>query len=140
MLYESSCTLYKFNGIGFDRYYINSCHWQENRASNVLKSGLQSADSVTVYIQADELILCPNESQLPATYIFPNMELSPQSTARDMLVKGDCKFTFVNDTQQTVSESMKEFRKLYPQFVTVSSIDRKLYGSAVLRHIKLSAK
>lgn len=122
MLAQASCTLYKYNGIGFDRHYISSCHWQENRASNVLKSGLESADSVTVYIQ--------NES----------LTVVPETASFDMLVKGECDFEFDNTNPQTVSESMKEFRKQYPHFVTVSSIDNKLYGLKELQHIKISAR
>ena len=122
MLAQASCTLYKFNGIGYDRYYISSCHWQENRASNIIKSGLQSADSVTVYIQKEDLTV------------------APETASFDMIIKGQCDFEFDNTSQQSVSESMKEFRKQYPQFVTVSSIDNKLYGLKELQHIKISAR
>ena len=55
---ESSCTIYRFNGSGYDRYFIPECHWQENKARNVLKSGMQNADSVTVYIPIESAGLC----------------------------------------------------------------------------------
>ena len=56
---ESSCTIYRFNGSGYDRYFIPECHWQENKARNVLKSGMQNADSVTVYIPIESARLLP---------------------------------------------------------------------------------
>lgn len=140
MIAESSCTVYRYNGTGYDRFYILACHWQENRASNVIKSGLQTADSVTVYIPADIAVIAPNNSLYPADRLFPGMEAIPQNTSKDMLVKGMCDFEFNNTTAQKVSESMKTFRQKYPQFVTVSSIDHKLYGLKALRHIKVSAK
>lgn len=86
----------------------------------MLKSGLQTADSVTVYLPKDSVC--------------------PENPSEDMLVEGDCNFDFNNESPKTVSESMKDFRKLFPKFVTVSSVDRKLYGSSSLQHIKVSAK
>ena len=49
MLTTDSCTLYLRRGNGFDRFFVPACHWQERQASNVIKSGMQSADSVVVY-------------------------------------------------------------------------------------------
>lgn len=86
----------------------------------MLKSGLQTADSVTVYLPKDSVY--------------------PENPSKDMLVEGNCDFVFNNESQKTVSESMQEFRKLFPKFVTVSSVDRKLYGSPSLQHVKVSAK
>ena len=48
MLTESSCTLYLKTGEGFERCVVPACHWQESLASNVLKSGLQDANGITV--------------------------------------------------------------------------------------------
>ena len=132
MVTEFSCTYYKYNNVGYDRYYISECHWEENRASNVLKSGLQTADSVIVYIPSDVSITAPNNKNISLGELFEN--------AKDMLVKGKCDFEFKNITQQSVSESMNKFRTQYPQFLTVSSIDNKLYGLKELQHIKISAK
>lgn len=140
MLTESSCTLYIHNGIGFDRYYVSECHWQEDRAANVLKSGLQTADSVIVYIPDTVRIIAPDKSVFSSVKLYPNERISANNAAKDMLVKGKCEFIFDNTSAQSVSESMKMFRNKYPDFVTVSSIDRKLYGSKKLRHIKLSAR
>lgn len=140
MLTNADCTLYVFNGIGYDRYYIPTVMWQENRASNVLKSGLQTADSITVYVPAKVIVIAPNNQLYPADKLFPDMKILPKNTSKDMLVKGACEFVFNNESQKTVSDSMSKFRVSNPGFVTVTSIDTKLYGLKELQHIKISAK
>lgn len=143
MLFESKCTLYRDNGSGgFYRYIISECHWQEDRAANVLKSGLQTADSVSVYIpkRATASNFVPDGEVFPAVVLFPTADISPKNPSKDMLVKGTVSFEFDNSSPAAVSASMKLFRAQFPQFVTVSSIDRKLYGPERLQHIKISAK
>ncbi|MCM1364956.1 MAG: hypothetical protein NC122_07050 [Faecalibacterium sp.] len=119
MLKNADCTLYRYNKVtqGYDRFFIPGVYWRENKAGNVLKSGLQSADSTTVYIYSDRAL--------------------PENLTKDMLVKGDCCFQFDNTSPQTVSESMKEFCRLH-RFVTVTSIDDCFFGS--LPHFEISAK
>lgn len=136
---ESSLTLFKFNGTGFDRFYIPSCHWQENKARNVLKSGIQNADSVTVYIPADCMVIAPSDNCYPADYIFSGAEKVPNKAAQDIIVKGECNFTFDNTNQQSVSESLRKLAK-NNRYFTVMSVDCKLYGSRCLQHIKISAR
>ncbi len=139
MIAESSCTVYKFNKTGFDRYYVASCHWQENKARNVLKSGDRNADSVTVYITLKSMMLTPCESLLPSENLLPSAETAPQNASNDIIVKGECDFVFDNSSEQTVSQSLKRLREKYCIY-TVMSIDRKLYGSENLQHVKISAK
>lgn len=123
MIAESNCTVYKFNGTGFDRYYIPACHWQENKARNVLKSGDQNADSVTVYIPLGSI----------------TAENVPETAAKDIIVEGECNFTFDNSNEQTASQSLKKLRATC-KIHTVMSVDRKLYGSKNLQHVKISAR
>lgn len=136
---ETCCTVYKSNGNGYYRYFIPRCHWQENKARNVLKSGMQNADSVTIYIPADCMVIAPSNNYYPADYLFPNVETAPNKAAQDIIVKGECNFTFDNTNQQSVSESLREFAK-NNSYHTVMSIDCKLYGSKNLQHIKISAR
>ncbi len=51
MLKNADCTLYLYNKAtqGFTRHIINGVYWRENKAGNVLRSGLQTADSTTIY-------------------------------------------------------------------------------------------
>lgn len=134
---ESSCTVFRHNDSGgFDRFYIAQCHWQENKARNVLKSGMQNADGVTVYVPLNSVKITPSELFLPDN-IYPSAETLPAFAAKDIIVKGKCTFLFDNSSQQSISESLKTLQKQY-ECHTVMSIDKKLYG--ILQHVKISAR
>ncbi len=139
MITESSCTIYIHNKISFDRYYIPKCHWQELKASNVLKSGNVNADGITVYIPASSSVLAPNGFLYPSNELFTNMDILPQNAAKDIIVKGECKFVFDNTSDKAASESLKKLRET-SDIHTVMSIDRLLYGLPELQHIKISAR
>ncbi|GAB5081330.1 hypothetical protein Osc1_05030 [Hominimerdicola sp. 21CYCFAH17_S] len=119
MLTNTDCTLYAYDKAtgGFIRHKMENVYWRENKAGNVLKSGLQTADSTTVYIYTDEVV--------------------PQSVSKDMLVKGACDFEFDNSSAQSISASMKAFRGAH-NYITVMSIDNYMYGGNP--HIEVSAK
>ncbi len=119
MLTNADCTLYRYDKEtgGYTEHFISGIFWHENKAGNILKSGLQAADSTTVYLYSDAVVpLCP---------------------AKDMLVKGKCDFVFDNTSPQTISESKKRFDTEY-RHVTVMSIDHYMFGG--LPHIEVSAK
>ena len=139
MLTESSCTLYLRSGEGFDRYVVPECHWQECKAANVLKSGLQSADGIAVYIPKNAMVLFPDGRLYPSSKLLPNMDISPKKPAQDMIVNGECSFLFDNSTPQKVSESLKELNSRF-EVHTVMSVDKLLYGSEELQHYKISAR
>lgn len=139
MLTESCCTLYLRSGEGFDRYFVPACHWQESKAANVLKSGIQDADGITVYIPAGAMVLYPNGKLYPSSRLFPNMDISPKKPAQDLIVEGECHFVFDNSSPQKVSESLRALNASHDVH-TVMSIDRLLYGSVSLQHYKLSAR
>lgn len=122
MITNSDCTLYQFNGKGYDRIYISAVMWQEHRSASVSKQGLQSADGIVIFI--------PKENA-PKTASY--------NPTKDIIIKGNCSFTFDNSSQQTVSESHKRLTANYQCF-SVMSIDSKLYGSESLQHIKLTAR
>ena len=125
MLTESSSAIYLYKGTGFDRYFIPECHWQESKAANVLKSGNQNADGITVYIPADVWIA--------------NIKIGTLNTVKDIIIKGECDFTFNNSSDNAASESLKSLRENY-EIHTIMNIDRKLYGMPDLQHIKISAR
>lgn len=128
MLTNESCTLYLKNGEGFDRYFVPACHWQESKASNVLKSGLQNADGVAVYIFVKDI-----GDELKAALV------ARKSAAQDIVIKGECDITFDGSSQQSASQSLKAL-SAQADVHTVMSIDRLLYGSAELQHFKISAR
>ena len=71
MMVNADCTLYRYENGGFVRYVIPKVYWRESKAANVMRSGLASADSTTVYLYDDAVV--------------------PTSPSKDMLVKGDFK-------------------------------------------------
>ena len=114
---NADCTLYKYKDGKYTRYFIPGVYWHESKAANVMKSGIQSADSITVFFFSNKVI--------------------PEAPAKDMLVKGCCFFNFTATTEKELSEQMKEFRKKH-KFVVVTSVDPMMYGS--LPHVEISAK
>ena len=58
MMTNADCTLYLYDKAtgGYTRYFISGVYWRENKAGNVLKSGLQTADSTTVYLYSDKVV------------------------------------------------------------------------------------
>ena len=117
MMVNSDCTLYRYENGSFVRYVIPKVYWRQSKAANVMKSGLASVDSTTVYLY-DETVV-------------------PSSPSKDVLVKGVCPFEFDNTSAQTVSQSMKALMSQYSP-VTVMSVDSMMFGS--LPHIEISAK
>ena len=128
MLDNETCTLYIKDGNGFNAYFVERCHWQESKASNVVKSGLQNADGIIVYIFVEGL-----DDELKSV-----LE-SRRNAAQDVIVKGECNFTFDNSTPQTAAQSLKTLNADFDVH-TVMSIDKLLYGSPDLQHFKLSAR
>ena len=86
MLSNTVCTLYAYNKAtgGFYRRVIPNVYWCENKAGNVLKSGLQTSNGTTIYFYDDKCM--------------------PLTVTKDMLVKGICPFEFNNTSPQTISE------------------------------------
>lgn len=124
MMVNADCTLFKYdkNTTGFTRHEIKNVYWQTSQQANIIKSGLTSCDSTTIFIY---------ESSIDGNNI-------PETPKKDMIVKGLVEFDFDNTSSQTISNSMKLFREQFPQFVTVSTIDDMLFGG--LPHIEVSAK
>ena len=123
---------------GYDRYFIPECHWQENKARNVLKSGMQNADSVTVYIPIESAGLLPGFLK-PSENLFAGQLCTPQNSAQDIIIKGESNFTFDNSNPQSVSQSLKTLKQKHRCYA-VMSIDEKFYGVTDLQHIKISAR
>ncbi len=119
MLKNADCTLYRFNKFtdGYERVFIPSVYWHENKGGNTLKSGLQSVHSTTIFI-----------------YDSCNL---PETPTKDMIVKGNCSFVFDNTNQKSISESFSKFKKEYA-FVTVMSVDNCSFGG--LPHYEITAK
>lgn len=106
MFTDTMMTLYRFNGKGFDRLIIPHCHWQECKAANVLKSGMQNADGIAIYIPLNALVLAPNDFYFRATVCFQTL-IYPSVPLSRHYCKGECNFIFDNSSDRSVSESLK---------------------------------
>ena len=136
---DTSCTIYRKIDGAIVRYSVSACHWQEQKAANVLKSGRNDSDSLTVYIPLSAVVQAPDGAVVPLQDLFPQVDVNHKFTAEDMIVKGDCPFEFDGDTEQSVSNSMREFRENH-EVRTIMSVDRLFYGPIRLQHIKISAR
>ncbi len=136
---ESSCTIYRFNGSGYDRYFIPECQWQENKARNVLKSGMQNADSVTVYIPIESAGLFARLFKSRAK-TFLQVSYAPLRTAhRTLLLRARVILPLIIQTLRACHRALKTLKQKHRCYA-VMSIDEKLYGVTDLQHIKISAR
>jgi hypothetical protein len=121
MYTNADCTVY-FNRNGqYIRQAISNVFWSDSKQSNVLKTGLTSADSVKVLI--------PIESA-------NNLDFT---TGKDLIIKGLVSYDFNNTSPQLISESLKYLNANYSVH-TITIADDKRYGSPNMQHYKLSCK
>lgn len=114
MLINADCTLYEKDS--YTKHHIKDVYWNDSRGQIVSKNGVQVNDSVTVYLYSD-------------CYV---------PKAGDIIVKGNIDFVFDVTTQRTASESMREFRTLYPELAVVKAVNNCMYGG--LPHIEVIAR
>lgn len=118
---NANITLYHFADGKYTRQVIKGVYWFAVKQSNVIKSGLSSADSVSIHILVTSV---------------DNLEIT---TSKDLVVNGVVDIEINNTDQRTQSESLKELNVTYDVF-TVTAFDPKLYGSRRLQHYELSCK
>lgn len=123
MYTNADITFYACPDGKYTRHEIKGVFWEDVKQSNIIKSGLSTADSVKVFIPA---------SNLPGGIKF--------TTGKDLIVKGIVEFEVDNTSQQSISVSLKTMKETYDRVVTVSVVDDKLYGSPRMQHIQLSCK
>lgn len=107
MRISGNCTVYEKST--FSKHIYRDVFFLDSRGSITHKDGVQTAGNleITVY------------SALKVDYI-------PKKG--DIVICGDCDFDFDTVTQQTVSDSMAQFRKLYPEFGVISSVNHVICG------------
>lgn len=107
---------------GYKRHEIEGVFWDESKQSNMIKSGLSTIDAITIYI--------PFES-IPFGVNF--------TTAKDHIIKGIVNDEIDNTSQQTYSASLNALKAKYDVF-TLSTRDKKDFGSEDMRHYELGCK
>ncbi len=121
MYTNADITLYSYVDNKYIRKVIKGVFWNEVKESNTLKSGLNTADSVKIFVP------------------FANMPDIKITTGKDIIVKSIIEHEVDNTSQATQSASLNQLKRDY-QFVTISSCDAKLFGSKHMQHYVLSCK
>ena len=119
MYTNTSVTLYLYSDGAYIRKNIDKVFWDERKASNVLKSGMSNADSLKVFI--------------------PYIEDIDFTPSRDLIIKGNVTYDIDTTSEKAIAESKKHLIDTYEVF-TISSCDKKLYGSPDMQHYELSCK
>lgn len=114
MLSNADVTFYSAKN--YTRHIASKAYFTDSRGQTVRKNGIEISDAVSVYLYTDEYV----------------------PTVGDIIVKGIVNFEFDNTSQKTVSESMKEFREMFPEFAVVKSVSDYKFGG--LPHIEITAR
>lgn len=105
-----NCTVYENNT--YTKHEYRDVFYCDERGIVTLKNGIQTAGVLNIIIYS--------ASGGAVDYI-------PKQG--DIVVCGDCDFDFDMTSQQTISESMTEFRELYPKFGAISSVSHEICGT-----------
>ena len=122
MYTNADITLYSFSNNTYTRKPINGVFWDEVKQSNFLKSGVVNSDSVIIYIPLENIV-----GDLNFT------------VGKGLIVHGIIDYEIDNTSQSTISTSLKALKDLHG-FVTLTTCDKKLYGSPNMQHYELSCK
>jgi len=96
---------------GYKTHNIEGVFWDESKQSNMIKSGLSTIDSITIYVPFENM---------PSGIKF--------TTGKDHVVKDLINDTLDNSSQQAYSESFTALKKKYDVF-SLTVCDKKDYGS-----------
>jgi hypothetical protein len=118
-LCESTGGITVFEKVTYIRHFFAYAEWHDLRGVRTDKQGSQTADGVNVLIYS-----CSVGEYIPK--------------AGDLIVSGECSFTFDTATEQALSESMAAFRQAYPGFATISAVSTEKNGA--LPDISITAR
>lgn len=126
MFTNAACTLYLYciteGQESYVRRPVEGVYWEDVRQASFLKTGQKNAVTALVVIPAESLSGAIKFTQ-----------------GKDLIVKGIVNDEIESTSPVAFSETMAEFKKKH-NFLTVVSIDERLYGSESVRHYELSCK
>lgn len=126
MYTNADVTLYLYSKSGkdvkYDRLSLTGVYWEDVRQSTFLKTGQKDAASV--------LLVIPYESLNQPIHIVEGKSLA---------VKGIVSDEIDSSNQETLSKSLAALKAAY-DYVTVTMVDERLYGSEAVWHYELSCK
>lgn len=101
-----------FEGNTFAKHIFKDVHYSDQRSHKFAKDGMKSDGAASIHVFA---VNSPDASYAPKI--------------GDIVVKGVSDFKFDDTSEKSVSESMAEFRRLYPDYGTINSVEIKVYGT-----------
>ena len=107
---NADCTIYEKDT--FKKHVFKDVHYCDNRGEVYSKDGVKVKGDVNIHI-----------------YAVNNTDFSYFPQLGDIVVLGECDFEFDTTSEKNISESMAEFRQLYPDYSSVNASSRKVYGS-----------
>ena len=126
MYTNADVTLYLYSKSGkverYTRLPVEDVYWEDVKRANTLMTGQSNADSV--------LIVIPLESLSGPISFAPG---------KDFAVKGLIDFEVDNTSPAVLSASLSELKNTY-RFVTITTVDDKLFGSEAVQHYELSCR
>lgn len=103
---NGSCTIYEKDT--FVKHVFRDVFFYDSRSKSAATGGIQITGNVNIHV-------------------YNGSEYQPK--IGDIIVFGNCSFEFDTESQKTVSESFKDFRKSFPDFATINSVSIKTYGT-----------
>lgn len=126
MYTNADCTLYLYGRDGktetYTRVPVEGVYWEDVRQATFLKTGQQNAVAALVVIPAESL-------EAPLTF----------TQGRDLIVKGIVDDEVKGTDQAELSKALAALKSAH-NFLTVLTVDERLYGSESVQHYELSCK
>ena len=126
MYTNADVTLYLYSKDGkaekYTRMSIEGVYWEDVRQSTYLKTGQRDGTSV--------LLVIPLESLNGPVKFTPG---------KDLIVKGIISDEIDGSSQETMSKSLAAIKSARG-FLTVTTVDERLYGSESMQHYELACK
>lgn len=115
------CTIYEKDT--YTRHIAPSVYLYDSRGQITMKEGVKRDGELTVHIYADAAADAPYAPKVG-----------------DIIVNGASDFVFATETERDVSESMTEFRRLYPDYAVVNAVSAIAYGAPSLPDYDIKAR
>ena len=126
MYTNADCTLYRYSKEGkaekYTRIPVENVYWEDVKQSTFLKTGQRGSCAAIVVIPLDSL---GGEQKF--------------TDGKDLIVKGIVDDEIDCGSQETLAGSLAAL-KAERHYLTVMSVDERLYGSIAVQHYELSCK
>lgn len=126
MYTNADCTLYLYSKEGktekYERTSVEGVYWEDVKQATFLKTGQKGSCTALVVIPLESI-----------------GEPLKFTEGKDLIVKGIVADQVDCSSQETLSKSLAELKSKY-HYLTVMTVDERLYGSESAQHYELSCK